>query len=322
MTRPSHPLFRHRNNFLVIGRAGLDLYADPPGSKVETAGNFTSALGGSAANIAVAITRQGGKAALLTSVSDDAVGRFVMNALAAYGIDSRYVIAVSGEARTSLAVVETRANNCQSVIYRNNAADFLVTAQQAEAVDLSVFTAVIVTGTCLAHEPSRTSTLNIMQQAKDTGRQLVIDIDYRPYSWTSKSEARDICLAAAEECDIIVGNDEEFAVLAGGNNGLALAKQLARREGRIVVYKKGADGCTTFHDSQQFETPVYPVTALKPTGAGDAFMGGFIAGLGEGESLADAARRGAATAALVVTRVGCAPAMPDAVEVHSFKQQA
>jgi 5-dehydro-2-deoxygluconokinase len=40
--------------FPVLGRAGMDLYADPPGTRTEEA-HFTSALGGSAANIAVAL---------------------------------------------------------------------------------------------------------------------------------------------------------------------------------------------------------------------------------------------------------------------------
>ena len=68
-------------NFLVIGRAGMDLYADPPGTRTEDATRFTSALGGSSANIAVALIRQGCRAALATCVSDDAIGRFCQNQL-------------------------------------------------------------------------------------------------------------------------------------------------------------------------------------------------------------------------------------------------
>jgi 5-dehydro-2-deoxygluconokinase len=316
-----HPLSQHHNSFLVVGRAGLDLYADPPGTEIEQAQSFTAALGGSAANIAVAITRQGGSTALLTSVSDDAVGRFTLLQLQAYGVDTRYISTVSGEARNSLAVVETRAENCQSVIYRNDAADFHVTKSDVDGVDLSRFTALIVTGTCLAREPSRSTTLILMQNARSAGLHLIIDIDYRPYSWASKTEAQQICAEAASLCDIVVGNDEEFAVLAGEQDGLALAEQLAQQPGRIVVYKMGAKGSITFCNGQQFGTPIFPVTALKPTGAGDGFMGGFLAGLNAGEILPNAVRRGSATAAIVVTRVGCAPAMPTAAEVQAFMQK-
>ena len=48
--------------FLIIGRAGQDFYADPPGTRLEEATRFTTALGGSSANIAAGLTRLGCKA--------------------------------------------------------------------------------------------------------------------------------------------------------------------------------------------------------------------------------------------------------------------
>jgi 5-dehydro-2-deoxygluconokinase len=306
------------NNFLVIGRAGLDLYADPPGTEIENALQFTAALGGSAANIAVAIAKQGGKSSLLTTVSNDAVGRYTLKALSSYGVDVGHIKTVGGEARNSLAVVETRVENCQSVIYRNNAADFQVQDVEIDEVNFEHFAGLIVTGTALAQQPSRNATLKAVHAARHKGLKVIIDIDYRPYSWSSKHQAQEVCSSAANLCDIIVGNDEEFDVLAGTQNGLALATELAQQTNRIVIYKKGANGCTGFADGKQFETPIFPVTALKPTGAGDGFMGGFIMGLVSGASVPDAVRRGAATAAIVVTRVGCAPAMPSAAEVNQF----
>ncbi len=300
----------------------MDLYADPPGTEIEDAQKFSAALGGSAANIAVALAKQGAKVALLTAVSNDAVGRFTLKALGSYGIDTRHISSIGGEARNSLAVVETRVKNCQSVIYRNDAADFQVTAADVDGIDFTKFAAVIVTGTALAREPSRSATFKALRTARETGLLLIIDVDYRPYSWISKAEAQATCLEAATLCDIIVANDEEFAVLAGAEDGLALAEALSRRADRVVIYKRGEKGCTTFAQGSRFDTPVFAVTALKPTGAGDGFMGGFISGLAAGASLPDAVRRGAATAAIVVTRVGCAPAMPDADDVHTFMQNA
>jgi 5-dehydro-2-deoxygluconokinase len=311
-----------KNSFLVIGRAGLDLYADPPGTQIEHAISFTAALGGSAANIAVSLARQGGATSLLTAVSNDAVGRYTTRALANYGIDTRYIKTVGGEARTSLAVVETRPENCQSVIYRNDAADFHVTEADAEAIDYEGFAAVIVTGTALARQPSRNATFKAMQLARGAGLVLIIDIDYRPYSWTALAEARQVCLAAAQMCDIIIGNDEEFAVLASGQSGLQLAEDFASQSGRSVIYKMGSKGCISFSAGKRFDTPIFSVAALKPTGAGDGFMGGLVSGLVAGADLQGAVRRGAATAAIVVTKIGCAPAMPDADEVYAFMKSA
>jgi 5-dehydro-2-deoxygluconokinase len=309
-------------HFLVIGRAGLDLYAEAPGTSIENAKTFTAALGGSAANIAVAICKQGGAASLLTAVSADAVGRYVVQALGEYGVSTRYIKTIGGEARNSLAVVETRLENCQSVIYRNGAADFQLAAEHVEKIDFKSFAGVVVTGTALAAEPSRGAVFKAMHMAKVAGLPVIIDVDYRPYSWPSSGEAQRVCLEAVGLCDIIVGNDEEFALLAGGGDGLALARQLAETRSRLVVYKQGPKGCITLTSDSEFFTPVYAVKALKPTGAGDGFMGGLISGLLRGVSIAEAVKRGAATAAIIVTRVGCAPATPDAQDVENFMQQA
>ena len=306
-----------KNRFLVLGRAGMDLYADPPGCRTEDASRFTSALGGSAANIATGLVKLGADAALLTTVSDDAVGRFVLRELDHYGIDRIHVRVVAGEARTSLAVVETRLDDCQSVIYRNAAADFSLSAEDVAAVDFAGYGALIVTGTALAVEPSRSATFLAMSRAKMAEVPVILDVDYRPYSWDSAADAAEISRRAAELSDIVIGNDVEFDVMAGGSGGLALARDLAARHA-AVVYKMGERGSITFDGDRCFETAINRVAALKPTGAGDAFMAGVVTGLASGLDFRASVRRGTAAAAIVVTRVGCAPACPTADELEEF----
>jgi 5-dehydro-2-deoxygluconokinase len=306
-----------RKAILVIGRAGLDLYADPPGSAVEEATRFTSALGGSGANIATGIAKLGGATALLSAVSDDAVGRFVLRELDRYGVDRSRVRSLKGERRTSLAVVETRLENCQSVIYRNGAADFGLTEEDVTRAGIEDFGMLILTGTALAIEPSRFAALLAMRKARTAGVPVTFDVDYRPYSWASAAEAAATCRKAADLSDMIVGNDVEFDVMAGGTAGLALAQDLASSS-TAVIYKMGEKGSVTFTRGDGFETPIDPVNALKPTGAGDAFMAGLVTGLAEGLALRDAVRRGTAAAAITVTRVGCAPASPTAEELAAF----
>ena len=308
------------SSFLVLGRAGMDLYADPPGTKAEEAGRFTSALGGSAANIAAGILRLGGKASLVTAVSDDAVGRFVRRELEAYGVDVAHLVRVGGECRTSLAVVETRMEDCQSVIYRNGAADFALRPEDVEGIPFAAYGALIVTGTALAAEPSRAATFRAISLARAAAVPVILDVDYRPYSWPDQATAAMTCRQAAEASAMIIGNDVEFGVMAQGADGLGLARELA--SGRIAtVYKMGEKGSVTFAAGESFETPVFPVTALKPTGAGDAFMAGLVTGLAASSDLAAAVRRGAAAAAIVVTRVGCAPASPTTDELDTFMRR-
>lgn len=307
------------NRFAVFGRAGMDMFAGPVGVKSEDADMFHADVGGSSANICVDLSKLGSHSALVTSVSDDAVGRFCVNRLTHYGVDTRYVRAVGGEARTSLAVYESRTENFQNVIYRNGAADFQVTEADMDAVAYGDFTALITAGTVFAAEPSRSATFRAFEHARAAGLPIIFDIDYRPYSWPSAEVAAEVLSRAGDESDLIVGNDEEFGFMAGGiDKGLAKARDLAQKPGRIVIYKMGQDGAITFVDGQEIRTGIYPVTAVKPNGAGDSFMAGLLASIADGYDLKTAVLRGSACASIVVSQPGCAPAMPNTTQLNDF----
>ena len=307
-----------RNSFVVVGRVGMDLFP-APGVATEDADAFTADMGGSSANIAAGIVKLGGHAALVTRVSDDAVGRFCVNKLAHYGVESTYVTPVGGEARNSLALYESRVQGHQSVIYRNGAADFEMTLADVEAVDYSKFGALITAGTVFAAEPSRAAAFRAFELARAAGLPIIFDIDYRPYSWPSTQVASQVLSRAGGLSDVIVGNDDEFGFMAGDKaKGLDMARELAATSASIVVYKMGERGAVTFHNSAELRTGIYPVTALKPTGAGDSFMAGFLTGLADGLDLKAAVLRGSACAAIVVSKPGCAPAMPMPADLEKF----
>lgn len=308
-----------QRNFAVFGRAGMDMFADPVGVKSEEAEVFRSGLGGSSANIAAGLCKFGCKAALITSVSDDAVGRFCKNQLRHYGVNTDHVRDVGGEARTSLAVYESRIENFQNVIYRNGAADFQVTQADVDAVDFSRFGALVTTGTVFAAEPSRSAHFHAFLRARAAGVPVIFDIDYRPYSWPSPEVAADVLSRAGAMAQMIVGNDEEFGFMAGSmDKGLEKARALAASGADIVIYKMGEKGAITFADGQEIHTGIYPVTAVKPNGAGDSFMAGLLASLSEGRALREAILRGSACASIVVSKPGCAPSMPDEAQLDAF----
>ena len=308
-----------KNNFLVIGRAGMDLYPDPPGAATEEAVNMSVGLGGSSANIAAGICKLGGKSALVTRVSDDSVGRYCVNQLKHYGVDVSNVKSISGEFRNSLAVYESRVENHQSVIYRNGAADFQMDIDDIKAVNYNQYGALITAGTVFAAEPSRSATMQAFAYARAAGLPIIFDVDYRPYSWISPEIASEILTAAAEQSDMIVGNDEEFGFMAGGiEKGLDKARELSETSASMVIYKMGSEGAITFFDGQEIHTGIYQVEALKPTGAGDSFMSGFVTSIADGYNLRDSILRGSASASITVSRPGCAPAMADTNTLKEF----
>ncbi|MGC1496019.1 MAG: 5-dehydro-2-deoxygluconokinase [Sulfitobacter sp.] len=297
----------------------MDFFPDPAGTRTKDATDMKVSMGGSSANIAAGLVKLGSKAALVTCVSDDAVGWYCLNQLDHYGVDRTHVKKITGEYRTSLAVYETRIEDHQSVIYRNNAADFQMSIEDVEAVDYASFGALITAGTVFAAEPSRSAAFRAFELARAAGLPIIFDVDYRPYSWPSPEVAQDVLSRAGELSDVIVGNDEEFGFMAGDiAKGLDKARSLANSSASIVVYKLGPEGSVTFADGAEIRTGIYPVDPVKPTGAGDSFMAGFMAALADDLPMQDAILRGSACASIVVAKPGCSVAMPYPAELEAF----
>lgn len=93
--------------------------------------------------------------------------------------------------------------------------------------------------------------------------------------------------ALLERVDILMVNDSELRQLAGEANLLKAAQWVRERGTPMVVAKKGEHGAILFADSFVFFVPGYPLEQVyDPTGAGDAFAGGFVGYLAYVDSLA------------------------------------
>jgi len=123
--------------------------------------------------------------------------------------------------------------------------------------------------------------------------------------------------------DLCVPNEIEIESLTGRradnlDDAAAAAEILRRRGARSVVVTLGERGCLLLHDDEIVVIPAMAVTAVDPTGAGDAFIGSLAVFWAEGLSLPEAARRANAVAALTVTRRGAQAAFPSRAEAESF----
>ena len=307
-----------KNNFLLIGRAGVDIYPDPPGTKTENANKYVTHLGGSSANMGVQLTKYGGSCSLLTRISNDALGKFVLNQLDLYGVKKTLIKLEDNESRISFAIVESTTEDHQSIIYRHKAADLFLNKNDIENSNIQNYECILITGTSLAAEPSRSAVLYALELAKENNIPVIMDIDYRPYTWESADKAKQIYNLACDYCSGIIGNDDEFAILSGSyESGFNYAKKKSKNC-ELVIYKMGEKGSITFANNKEIKKGIFPVKPLKPTGAGDSFLGSLIGALLKKYDLQKAIEIGSAAAAIVVTKVGCAPAMPDLNEVLDF----
>ena len=277
---------------LVVGRAGMDIYPVPDGTRIEDAAELVTDVGGSSGNIAVSIAKQGCGVMLMSALSQDGVGRFVDRSLRDYGVDTRYCHWTEGLERTSLAMAESTTDSPNVVIYRNDAADLAITPAHADDVDLDA-------------------------RAQAAGCPVILDLDYRVQAWQTTAEAREVLLSMARRVDMPVGNNEEFDLIAGGSGGRDLAIALAG-DGALVLYKMGEGGCDILEAGTSTHVGIFRVVPLKPFGSGDAFLGTLTASLAGSGDIEAAVARGAAAAAIAVSRRGCARAMPDAAEIDTL----
>ena len=299
----------------------MDIYPEPLGTKIDDVQNFSTHLGGSAANTCVALSKLNVASDLVTCVSDDAIGNYIFKKLDDFNIGKKFCRRINKKFQTQIALVETILENNQSILYRNNSCDLQLDQSDIERINFEDFSSVFISGVTLSSNPSRDAVFLAVEKATALKLPLIIDLDYRPYNWESDEKKSEVYKNIMKEMDVIIGNDLEFNIADNSSDGLKLAQTLIQKKPSIIIYKMGEKGSKVYTKDSEQDFGIYNVQAIKPTGAGDAFNGGFLSSLYQGFSLEDSVKRGSANAAIVVTKVGCSSAMPNLEELNQFIKQ-
>ncbi len=308
-----------RYDVLAIGRSSIDLYAHQIGVPMTEVTSFDAYVGGCPTNISVGTRRLGLRSALLTAVGEDQVGDFVLAFLEREGIETRY-IPRKPKHRTSAVILTIQPpDRFPLTYYREGCADRELTCDDVRAAPVADSAIVVVSGTGLTHEPSRSATVFAADAARAASREVFLDLDYRPDQWGSRADFAQTVQRLSARSSIVVGTEDEVTA-AADDDDLARAIDLLLRTGpETLIVKRGAAGATIFtRGSEPRAIPSFPIEVLNVLGAGDAFASGMIWGLRRGLPLDRAVRMGNAVGAIVVTRHGCANFMPTEPEVESF----
>jgi 5-dehydro-2-deoxygluconokinase len=315
---PSRPM-----DFIGLGRLCIDLNANEIHRPMEETRTFTKYVGGSPANITIAVARLGMKAGFIGRVSDDQHGRFITSYLQERGIDTSCVITDKSGSVTGLAFTEIKSpTDCSILMYRDNVADLKLEPGDVQEDYIRRSKAILISGTALAKSPSREAAFKAIELARKHGAVVIFDIDYRPWTWTSRDETGIYCSLVAEKSDIILGGREEFDLLEAPFGPLqhddeATAQRWLAHKAAIVLVKHGGDGSTAFtKDGQRIQGRTFPADVVKTFGAGDSFAGAFVYGLMNGWDIASSQQFGAASAAIVVASHSCSDAMPTVEQIQ------
>ena len=121
--------------------------------------------------------------------------------------------------------------------------------------------------------------LEVVEQVRNPTSVICDTMNY----WIEGS--REALVELLKHVDILMVNDEEARQLAGEHNLLKAASWIQDRGPTHVVVKKGEHGAILFGPDQIFFAPGFPLEVIfDPTGAGDAFAGGFVGHLASVDS--------------------------------------
>ena len=310
------------DELLTMGRIGVDLYPlqiGVPLPQVETFGKF---LGGSPTNVAVAAARYGRRSAVITRTGDDPFGTFLHQALRGFAVDDRYVTAVPGVPTPVTFCEIFPPDDFPLYFYRlPKAPDLQIHESELDYEAIRNAEIFWVTGTGLSAQPSRDATLAALRARGRRGI-TVLDLDYRPMFWSSRSEARRWIRQALPWVTVAVGNLDECDTAVGVREPRKAAAALHETGVDLAVVKQGPDGVLASEGGFEVEVPAMPVEVLNGLGAGDAFGGALCHGLLAGWNLKRLMWFCNAAGAVVASRLACADAMPTADEVESALQEA
>ncbi|MEV6163932.1 carbohydrate kinase family protein [Streptomyces sp. NPDC052052] len=278
---------------LVLGGTNFDFIVQAekfPEEHEKVRGNECAALpGGSAANTALGLARQGCAVRLVSAVGDDALGRLCLDDLRAGGVDTG-LIRVDTAMRTGLAIVISSGTGKRMMTFAG--ADRDLAFRTVTEADVSAVDHVHVVG-----EPTPALS-RVVGLARRLGRSVSVEWNGRDMSPLAQGPGLNLM------------NADEAGHLPGARTGdaAATARWYAQQLAGDVILTLGAEGAlwatasgTVVHE---------PTTAVEPvdrTGGGDAFNAGVIAGRLFGEPPEACLRRGLDAALHVITKIGAHP---------------
>jgi sugar/nucleoside kinase (ribokinase family) len=300
---------------LAFGEALVDLISAQTVTSLLDAAEFSRFVGGEVTNVALNMARLGGQAAVVACVGDDGFGRYIRRELELAGVGTEF-LQVTPHASTSIAINARQTATPDFIIHRGADPYILPEKKHLEAIKAS--RVVHASAFALSREPARTTMLNALEIAKQSGCLVSLDPNYHPRIWPDLGDFQSVLVDAYQFVDITKPSLDDCVRLFGPDLPPADyierfldwgAETVALTMGSRGVLLATAEDCL-FHIKPS-NTAVADVT-----GAGDAFWAGLFTALLDGYPLPEAACFGQIVAEVKVSTLGPVPCMPERADLY------
>lgn len=264
------------SQLISIGEMLIDFIPQEKGVGLSDVSSFEKAPGGAPANVAAAVSRYGQASKMVTKLGKDAFGDFLVETLQHVGVDTRYVFRTN-ETNTGLAFVSLKSNGERDFsFYRNPSADLLLEADEIEDSMVEEGDILHFCSVDLVESPMKYAHEKLIQLVHNKQGIVCFDPNVRLPLWSDHEKCRKTILAFIPKAHIVKISDEELEFITGFKDESAALQSLFAGNVKVVVYTKGSEGASIITRDHSYSKEAFKVNAVDTTGAGDAFIGGFL----------------------------------------------
>jgi fructokinase len=314
-------------HLVTMGELLIDFIPLEKGRKLKEVTGFTKYPGGAPANVAVAGVKSGISSYFIGQVGKDAFGDYLVDCLKNEGVSCDYLYQ-SSLANTALAYVTlSDAGERDFIFYRDPSADQLLHADQVEESILKdcVFHFCSVS---LCDYPIRDAHIKAIDSARLQGGFISFDPNLRLSLWKDHNAYKDVIQSFIPKADLLKISNDELSFITGISDETSAIKSLFVGHVKYIIITRGSLGSTFFFKSgNHIDVPAFKVQVVDTTGAGDAFIGTFLAEMIKRNldfstsHVEDALMIANAKAALTTTKFGGMSSIPNNDEYQRFIHQ-
>lgn len=263
------------NNIYCIGELLIDM--------VSLDGeNYLRKPGGAPANVAVAISKLGGKSYFLGQVGKDNFGKFLDNTLIENNVDTSLM---KSEGKTTLALVTLDKSGERSFeFYRGSDSEYTIEASSISIDDKDIIHFGSATA-FLGGELEKTY-YSLLKEGKSKGAVISFDPNYRDVLITEDllEGYKKNCWNFMKEADFIKLSDEEAMLLTNTKTLEEAIQALKEFNLKTIAITLGKEGTMLIEGQNSIIVNSIDIKQKDSTGAGDAFVGAVLYGLTRSEN--------------------------------------